>query len=146
MGVPKPTGPAPKAPSKRRRVNTPASYGLAEPTVAGAAAPQPELGFAAHELIISMWAALAESVESRFYSHADWQRFRLELWYANKLVRGRGRPSAPAWTAVQNGLSEMLVSPADKRRAGIELKAAADPDAEAAVLQIAKYQDQLAGM
>ena len=45
---------------------------------------------------------------------------------------------------VQRGLSELLVSPADKRRAGIELKAAADVDADAAVLQIAKYQDKLA--
>ena len=39
----------------------------------------------------------------------------------------------------------MLISPADKRRAGIELKAAADADEDAAVLQMAKYQDVLSG-
>ena len=55
------------------------------------------------------------------------------------------RAAAPvAWGAVQSALNELLVSPADKRRAGIELQAAAsDPDEDAAVLQLAKYHDVL---
>ena len=75
-------GPVPKRDAQRRRRNKPASYGLAEATVAGPAAPQPRLGFKAHPLIRDMWRALATSVESQFFSHADWQRARWELWYA----------------------------------------------------------------
>jgi hypothetical protein len=147
MSVPRPAGPPPKPPSKRRRANKPASYGLAEPIEAGNAAAQPaEIGFPAHELVLSMWAALGHSVESRFYSAADWQRVRMELHFINRVIRGRGRPSGHTWGAVQSALNDLLVSPADKRRIGIELKAAAeDPDEVAAVLQLAKYQDKLAG-
>jgi hypothetical protein len=48
--------------------------------------------------------------------------------------------------AIQHGLSELLISPADKRRAGIALRPANeadDPDVKAAVLQIATYQEKL---
>ena len=39
-------------------------------------------------LITDMWKALATSVEGQFYSHADWERARWELWYANQLMTG----------------------------------------------------------
>jgi hypothetical protein len=146
MSVPKPVGPAPKPESKRRRANVPASYGLANPTDGGTAAKQPaELGFPAHPLINDMWETLGRSIEGQFYSEADWQRVRLELHFANRVIRSRGRPSGTMWSVVQTGLNELLVSPADKRRIGIELKKAQeDPDEVAAVLQIATYQDKLA--
>lgn len=144
MPVSKPRGPAPKRETDRRRANKPESHGAAETVVAGEAGPQPALGFAAHKLVTDMWSALAVSVEGQFFSAADWQRARWELWFANKLIRSRGRVSAPAWAAVQAGLSELLVSPADKRRAGIELKkASADPDEAAAVAQLDEYRARL---
>lgn len=144
MAVSKPRGPVPKRDSQRRRANKPESHGEAKSVVAGTAAEQPELGFEAHQLVVDMWAALGTSVEAKFFSAADWQRARWELWYANRLLKSRKPVSAPAWVAVQTGLSELLVSPADKRRAGIELKkAAADPDEEAAVVQIAEYRNAL---
>lgn len=148
MSVPKPTGPVPKPSDKRRRTNKPASYGLAEPLKAGVASVQPpELGIPnAHEMITSLWAALGTSVEAQFYSAADWQRVRLELWYANRLMRSRGRVSSQGWGVLQSGLGDLLVSPADKRRIGIELeRAAEDPDEDAAVLQMVDYQEKLAG-
>ena len=44
-------------------------------------------------------------------------------------LRYQVREAMPAWSMVQHGLSELLVSPADKRRAGIALqKAAVDAD------------------
>jgi hypothetical protein len=145
MTVSKPRGPAPKRETQRRRTNKPESHGEAQAVIAGAASEQPaELGFVAHPLIKDLWTALGGSVEAKFFSAADWQRARLELWFANRLVRSRKGISAPAWAAVQAGLSELLISPADKRRAGIELKqAAADPDEEAAVVQLAEYQAAL---
>ena len=72
-------------------------------------------------------------LQAQFYSDADWQRLRMELWYANNTL-GSGRPSAQAWDAVQHGLSELLISPAVKRRSGIELRpSAVDEDENAAV-------------
>ena len=63
-----------------------------------------------------------------------------ELWFANRIMSGTQAPSAHQWSAVQRGLDELLVSPAVKRRAGIELKRAVDVDAVAADEQIARYK------
>jgi hypothetical protein len=53
-------------------------------------------------------------------------------------------PSANQWTAIQRGLGELFVSPAVKRRAGVELKRqAADTDEVAADAQIARYKSVL---
>ena len=138
-------GPAPKLSNKRRRRTPPASYGAAKPVVAPAAPIQNrELGIEdPHPLVESMWSTLHESVESMYYSEADWARLRLELWYANTAMRS-GRPSGPAWAQIQRGLNALLISPADKRRAAIELKPpVVDAEEDAAILQIAKYQDKL---
>jgi hypothetical protein len=136
-------GPPPKPPDKRRRRTKPASYGAAEPTTAPAAGPQDrELGFDnPHQLIVDMWEALQISAESRFFSQADWERVRMELWYASQVMV---KPSAVAWQQVQHGLTELLVSPAAKRRAAIQLKAATpDTDEVAAVSMMSTYRDKL---
>lgn len=138
-----PRGPAPKPAAQRRRANKPESHGAAEPVVVGEAAPPPELGFEAHQMVSDLWEALVKSVEGQFFSAADWQRARLELYFVNSLLVGE-KIGAQAWQAVQAGLSALLVSPADKRRAGIELKkATSDPDEDAAVVQLAQYQASL---
>ena len=140
-------GPVPKPPSKRRRVEQPKSYGGAAPVVVPAAGVHDrELGFdgPVHKLIESMWEALAESCEARFYSAADWERARLELWHANTLLVSEQPIRANSWSAVQNGLSALLISPAEKRRCGIELTpTSGDKDEDAAVLQMVKYQAKL---
>ena len=70
-------------------------------------------------------------------------RLRLELQFANHIMAS-GRPSARAWDAVQHGLNEMLLSPAIKRRAGIELKSqAVDVDEDAAVSMVGRYRQAL---
>ena len=138
-------GPAPKPASKRRRYAKPKSYGAAEPVTAPAAGPaQRQLGFEnAHPLIASMWETVQSSCEAAFYSESDWQRLRLELWHANREMAS-GRPSANAWMAVQHGLNEMLISPAMKRRAGIELRPQkVDDDEVAAVSITGKYHQML---
>jgi hypothetical protein len=139
-----PRGPAPKPASQRRRRTKPVSYGAAEPTVAGQADAQPSLGFEAHELVVDLWAARGSSVEGRFYSAADWQRARWELWYASTVMTASQVPSANMWTTIERGLDELLVSPAVKRRAGIELRRiGVDADAVAADEQIARYKGVL---
>ena len=139
-------GPAPKPESKRRRYGKPKSYGAAEPTTAPAAArsgPR-KLGIEdAHPLIASLWNTVQTSCEAAFYSATDWERLRLELWFANHTMSS-GRPSAGAWEAVQHGLNELLLSPAVKRRAGIELKpSGVDADADAVVAMTGKYRQML---
>ena len=138
-------GVPPKPASKRRRRNVPKSYGDAEPTTAPAADPTTrELGIDdPHPLAADLWDAMQTSCEARFYSEADWQRLRFELWYANGLMRDGAR-SPTAWAAVQHGLTELLVSPAVKRRAGIEMRpAGVDADVVAANNQIARYKTVL---
>ena len=117
--------------------------GAAEPVLAGQSDEQPPLGFEAHELVVDLWSALGRSVEGQFYSAADWQRARLELWYADMVMRS-GQPSANAWSAIQSGLNELLLSPAVKRRAGIELpRNGVDADVVAADEMVDKYKRTL---
>jgi hypothetical protein len=138
-------GPAPKPPSQRMRRNTPASYGAATPTTAPAASPGTrELGIDnPHPLIAAMWHAVQTSCEATFFSQADWVRLRRELWFADR-VMASGQPSAKAWAVVQHGLNELLISPAVKRRVGIEVRPnAVDADANAAVSMIGRYRQNL---
>ena len=129
----RPTGPPPKRAAQRRRRNAPASHGQATPTDPQPASPPPtELGFDAHPLIVGLWETLHHSVEPKFYSAADWQRVRLELHYGNQLMLSGKTPGAQAWSAFQAGLNTLLVSPADKRRAGIEMKPVGVDEDEAA--------------
>jgi hypothetical protein len=139
--------PAPKPASKRRRYAKPKSYGAADPTVAPAADPDPdrELGIDdARPLIASMWNTVQHSCEAAFYGEADWERLRLELWYANRAMAS-GRPlPGHTWGAIQHGLNEMLLSPAVKRRAGIELRpSGVDEDAVEAVAMVGRYKQVL---
>jgi hypothetical protein len=138
-------GPPPKAAGKRRHHNPPASWGAATPTTAPAAALEDrELGFDAHELVARMWAALLESCEARFYSAADWQRARMELWNANEVMRS-GKPiSGNTWATIQHGLNAMLISPSEKRRCAIDVRpTGADADEDAAVSMVGRYEQKL---
>src|SRR5262245_62422371 len=140
------SGPAPKPASKRRRRNTPASYGAAQPTTASAAhVRERALGIDdPHPLVLSLWDAVQTSCESAFYSEADWARLRLELWFADEAMSGSGPPSGRTWQAIQRGLSELLVSPAAKRRAAIALNPPGpDADEDAAVSMLSKYRQSL---
>jgi hypothetical protein len=112
-------------------------------TSAAAGVQPEELGFEAHPIVQALWDVLGTSAEAKFYSDADWQRVRMELLFASRTLCSE-RIGAQAWTAVQAGLAELLISPADKRRAGIEMKPqVVDPDEEAAVVQLAEYQASL---
>ena len=118
--------------------------GAAEPVLAGQSDEQPPLGFEAHELVVDLWEVLGSSVEGQFYSAADWQRARWELWYASTVMTAGQVPSANQWTTIQRGLDELLVSPAVKRRAGIELRRKGiDADVLAVDEMVDKYKRSL---
>ena len=104
-------GPAPKPASKRRRHNKPKSLrrrGADDRTGRRAVRDASSASTNPHPLITAMWDTVQQSCESRFYSEADWQRLRLELWYANQAMAS-GRPSGQAWAAIQHGLTELLM-------------------------------------
>lgn len=97
-----------------------------------------------HPLIASLWNTVQSSCESAFYSEADWERLRFELWYANQAMRSPRPISGHTWAAIQHGLTELLVSPAAKRRAAIEVKAPGpDTDEVRAVAMIGTYKSKL---
>lgn len=138
------SGPAPARSSQRRRANKPASYGVAQSEMAGRGARQPALGFEAHSFVDSLWKSLKDSPESQYYSAADWDRLRMELWSAHKMFSADQLPPASSWKTLQDGLNALLISPAEKRRLGIEMmQAVADPDEDAAVAQLDDYRAAL---
>ena len=144
---PNPMGPPPKPASKRRRRTKPGSYGAADPVTVTAVKVTDgvrELGFDnPHPLIAQMWATVHRSCEAAFFSENDWERLRLELWFASRTMNS-DRPSANAWSAIQSGLNEMLLSPAIKRRAGIEVQPSkVDEDEIAAVSMTGLYREKL---
>ena len=117
----------------------------AEPTTVPAAGVQDrELGLEdPHPLVVSMWENIQKSCEATFYSEADFARLRMELWFANTAMRSP-RLSSTAWQQVQRGLTDMLISPAAKRRCAIEMKAAGpDEDADAAISMLDRYRKSL---
>jgi len=73
-------------------------------------------------LVADSWDKVQRSCAAPFYSDADWVRARLELFHLNALMTGRRQLTPSAWSAVQAGLNELLLSPVVKRRAGIELR------------------------
>ena len=136
-------GPPPKPADKRRRRNTPATWGDAQPTEVPAAGRQNRVLSIdnPHHLVVGLWEAVQESAEAAFYSEADWARLAMELWHADTVLTNPKGINANSWAAVQHGLTELLISPAAKRRCAIVLKPPVDdPDEHAAVLQIARYQ------
>jgi hypothetical protein len=143
----KPRGPAPQRDSQRRRRNKPTSYGAAEPVMTEAAAFRPELGITDPQpQIADLWNALQRSAEAKFYSDADWHRARVELVYGNELLRRivhEGRVSGQAWATFQNALTELLISPAAKRRAGIETRPVVDAQVDAADAKILDLVEKL---
>ncbi len=143
---PNPPGRPPKPESQRRRRNIPKSYGAAEPTTAPAAETTTrELGIdGAHPLVAAMWGTVQQSCEAAFYSEADWVRLRWELWFANRTMSTGRQVSSRAWSAIQSGMNELLLSPAIKRRAGIELRRQGiDADVVAADAMVGKYKRTL---
>jgi hypothetical protein len=91
-----------------------------------------------------MWTAVHESCEARVLLRRRLGAAAFELWNANQVMRS-GRPiSGNTWAAVQHGLTELLISPAAKRRAAIELRPPGpDEDAVAAVSMLGAYKRKL---
>jgi hypothetical protein len=91
---------------------------------------------------VDLWDSLQDSPESKFYSAADWQRVRATLAYGDRVLR-QDKINSQAWKMFFDGLTELLISPAAKRRAGIELKPAMDSDEAEADAEVAEIDRTL---
>lgn len=86
-----------------------------------------------HPMIQDLYESLQDSAQSKFYEPSDWQYARFALHFANQLVRS-GRPSAQLLTAVNQMLTDLLVSEGSRRRVRLEVERA---QSEGAVLDVA---------
>lgn len=112
-------GPIPKRADQRRRTNKP-DIDVAK-VVGGA--PAPELGFEAHPLAASWYAALSEGPEAQFYTAAIWQRARVVADMLSQLLHS-GRRSSQMYAAIQSDMKSLLVDAGELRRLHIEVQAA----------------------
>ena len=56
-----------------------------------------------HPFVQELWDTVQNSCEAAFYSEADWQRVRLELWHLNQILTGAIDLTAANWQRVQSG-------------------------------------------
>ncbi|MGI9091554.1 MAG: hypothetical protein ACR2GG_10680 [Gemmatimonadaceae bacterium] len=114
--------------------------------VPGAAPAPPLLGLeGCHPLAVSLYEALAQSPESRFFTPAVWQRARVNVLMLSKVLLS-SRPSSQMYAAVQADWKSLLVDPAEQRRLGIEVQAAeVDEDAESASATVTNLRARLGG-
>lgn len=146
MGI---RGPAPKRSDQLHGHRSKADADRVE-IVPGAAASAPELDLAdCHPLAVALYEALKKSPESRFFTSAVWQRARVNAWVLSSTLRPQGgKPiSAMMYAAIQSDWKSLLVDPAEQRRLGIEVQAAADvdPDEVAAEADVLDIRSRLGG-
>lgn len=135
-------GPAPKRSEQRRRRNKPDQ----EAEQSGSGAPAPELNLdEVHPLAAAIYEALKNSPESTYFTEAVWQRARVSAYVLSKQLYS-GRVSSQMYQAIQADWKDMLISPAEQRRLGIEVRAAKDDSEEsAAVVRLRALDDDLTG-
>ena len=84
----------------------------------------PPLGFENPQpMIQDLYDSLAQSAQARYYEPSDWQYARFTLHFADQLVKS-GRPSAQLLTAVNQALTDLLVSEGSRRRVRLEVERA----------------------
>lgn len=126
-------GPVPKRSSQRRRRNTPAA---GEPTTAEGAAEveQPKANSQWHPVAKRWFDSLAASGQSRFYEPSDWAAAYLLAESMSRelkpqpLIDADGKmhrvsmpPKAASVAAWLKGMTALLVTEGDRRRAALEL-------------------------
>ena len=134
-------GPVPKRSTERIRRNK--DGGEIETIEAIGPVETPDLGFAdPHPMIVDLYNSLSESAQSRYYEASDWQFARFTLHFADQLVKS-GRPSAQLLAAVNQSLTDLLVSEGSRRRVRLEVER---NQAEGTVLDVAEmFRQQMQG-
>lgn len=134
-------GPVPKRSTERIRRNKD-DVGIDTIEAIGPVAT-PDLGFEdPHPLILDLYTSLSESAQSQYYEPSDWQFARFTLHFADQLVKS-GRPSAQLLAAVNQSLTDLLVSEGSRRRVRLEVERS---QSEGTVLDVAEmFRQQMQG-
>ncbi|WP_134324703.1 hypothetical protein [Cumulibacter soli] len=154
-------GPAPKRSTQRRRRNKPEgpqSEGVASIDVE---MPDPDEDW--HPIAAAWYRSLRASGQSDFYEPSDWAMaylmaesisrdlnpqfvgFRQVDKFTTEAVKETIPMKGASLSAYLKAMSNLLVSEADRRRAGVELsKPTTDEDEDASVAMLDEYRDALA--
>lgn len=145
-------GPPPKRSDQRRRRNAPAA---GEPTKAAGAAkvPVPRADKDWHPVAKRWYASLKDSGQSRFYEPSDWATAYLlaesisrelspqGLTYQGEVVSYHPMTVKGATLAAWlKGMTALMVTEGDRRRAALELQRASDDEEAADVSALDEYR------
>lgn len=160
-GVPGSGGPPPKRAAERRRRNRP--DGVQVTTAPGAAeVPIPEPDERWHPVAKQWFEALAESGQSRFYEPSDWATAYLLAESISRDLKPQvvgvhpetGKPvratvplKGSSLTAYLRGMTALMVTEGDRRRARLELERPSGEEAPqpAGVTALDEYRKALGG-
>lgn len=132
-------GPVPKRSDVRRRSN---DTGVEQAPAGREPAEQPRLRPGLHPLAVRWYESLAASGQSRYYEPSDWMHAQILAEAIAEYATNPGK--AAMLNAILSGSTALLVTEGDRRRLRLELtRTGTDPDEEAAVLELADYQQRL---
>jgi hypothetical protein len=111
-------GPVPKRSDERIRRN---KVDIEKVTAIGKV-PVPDLGLAdAHPMVRSMYRAMRESAQSKYFEPSDWEFARFTMYFVDNLLK-QGKPSSLLLQQVNSMLSSLLVTEGDRRRVRMEVE------------------------
>lgn len=90
-----------------------------------------------------LWESMGQSGQSRFYEPSDWAFAWLMMDLVTEYVND-GRPNGQLLGSILSGLTSLLLTEGDRRRAGVELSRAVDEsDTDRAAVSWAKRAKKL---
>lgn len=95
-----------------------------------------------HPIAKRLWDAAKTSGQSAYYQNTDWVML-YSLCDDLSVYKKSGNRSSVMLAAIMSGLSNLLLTEADRRRARIELEAPEDPQQDAELIAIDGYKDML---
>ncbi len=137
-------GPVPKRSDQRRRENKPEIPYETAPGASSGAIPNPDTDW--HPIAKLWFESLAESGQSYWYQPSDWAEAFFLAHVMSEALTADTAINGPKLSAMLAGASRLMTTEGDRRRLRIELERPdpVDSDEAAAVIAIAKYQQQLA--
>ena len=135
-------GPAPKRASERRRRNKESKPTLATTELPKAERPEPDGDW--HTIASGWFVSLGESGQSEFYEASDWAFACLVAENMSRDLKEPGPISGANLSAYNKAMADLMVTEANRRRAGIELERAPEFEQPAGVTALAEYKKKLA--
>lgn len=131
------SGPPPKRSDQRRRRNKtePIDQAISDGGVRG-----PELPGHHCDVARRFWEALRHSGQAQFYEPSDWAAAEVLVAAIDAFM---DRPSAVLLASINSGMSNLLVTEGDRRRARLELEKPAPPEVTTDVARIDEFRRRL---